>query len=92
MKLLVRFDGVLDVRELFEPPARDRSPQLGSNRRLWLELRLAGLHDEQVAPALKGLVHSNEVANTRQVIGIELNDLSQDRHERRIALDVFSID
>ena len=59
---------------------------------LRLELGLAGLRREQVAPALQRLVHADQLAHARQVVRVELHDLRQHGDERRVALDVVAVD
>ncbi len=91
VELLVRLDGVLHVRELIEPAPRDRAPQLRLHAGLGLELRLAGLHREEVAPPLERLVHARELAHAPEVARIELRDLREHGDERRVALHLVAV-
>ena len=90
-QLLVALHRVLHVRELIEPAASDGAPKLRLHAGLRLELRLARLHGEQVAPPLQGLVDPGELADRGQIRRVELHDLRQHRDERRVALHLVAV-
>ena len=92
VQLLVRLDGVLHVGELIEPPPRDDAPQLRLHPRLDLEVRLARLHRQEVAPALERVVDPRELPHAHEVGRVELHDLREHGDERRVALHLVAVD
>ena len=92
VELFVGLDGVLHVGKLLQPAAGDGAMKLGLHGGLRLELGLSDLHRQQVPPALKRLVDAHQLAHARQIVGIELHDLREHRHQCRVALHLLAVD